>query len=436
MTAIVAIVGRPNVGKSTLFNRLSRSRSSLVDDEPGVTRDRLYASVQWNKKGFTLIDTGGYADLDDEPLIDGIKSQVMDAVREADKILFVVDGREGLMPGDEGIYSLLRRSEKEVLLAVNKVDGPEHEYLCHDFYELGVEKTYPLSAAHGYGLSHLMEDLVFDLPAPEPSSGVGEDLRVAVLGRPNAGKSSLINRLLGFERLLVSELPGTTRDSVDILIQRQNKKYLFIDTAGLRRKAKVKRKIEKFSMIKSLKSLDRCHLAVIVLDAAAGVTEQDTRICGYAYERSRGLILAVNKWDLIKANTKARKRLSEAIERQFHFLSFAPLIRLSALTGEKVTRLFGKIDLVYDQFCSRLNTGLVNRVIEEIVMKKPPPVIGRTRLKIYYTTQTGIRPPTFVTFVNRPDQIHFSYKRFLVNQIRQRFGLNHTPIRLIFRKRT
>jgi len=436
MTAVLTIVGRPNVGKSTLFNRLSRSRNSLVDDEPGITRDRLYASVRWNDKAFTLIDTGGYGDINNEPLIDQIKSQVMIAIQEADKIIFMVDGREGILPGDEDINNLLRRSGKEVLLAVNKVDGPEHDSLCLDFYQLGLEKIYPLSAAHGYGLKDLMEALTIDLPAAIPESENGEDLRVAVLGRPNAGKSSLVNRLLGFERLLVSELPGTTRDSIDILVQKKDKKYLFIDTAGIRRKARVKKKIDKFSMIKSLKSIDRCHIAIIVLDAMAGVTEQDARICGYAYERGRGIILAVNKWDLVKNNVEARRKLNDAIERQLRFISFAPRINLSALTGERTSRLLGKIDLVHNQFCLRVNTGLVNRTMEQIVMKKPPPIVGRNRLRIYYLTQTGIRPPSFVAFVNRPDLIHFSYKRFLVNQFRERFDLKNTPIRLIFRKRS
>ena len=436
MTAIITIIGRPNVGKSTLFNRLSRSRNSLVDDEPGITRDRLYASVRWNDKAFTLIDTGGYENIDNEPLIDRIKSQVMIAVQEADKIIFMVDGREGLMPGDENINNLLRRSGKEMLLAVNKVDGPEHESLYLDFYQLGIEKIYPLSAAHGYGLKDLMEALTVDLPAAGHETENDEDLRVAVLGRPNAGKSSLVNRLLGFERLLVSELPGTTRDSIDILIQKKDKKYLFIDTAGIRRKARVKKKIDKFSMIKSLKSIDRCHIAIIVVDAMAGVTEQDARICGYAYERGRGIILTVNKWDLIKNNPDAKQKLNNAIERQLKFISFAPRINLSALTGEKISRLYEKIDLVHDQFCMRVNTGFLNRTIEQIIMKKPPPMVGRNRLKIYYSTQTRIRPPTFVAFVNRPDLIHFSYKRFLVNQLRECFNLNNTPISLIFRKRS
>jgi GTP-binding protein len=424
------------VGKSTFFNRLSRSRNSLVDDEPGITRDRLYASVWWKDKAFTLIDTGGYDDINDEPLIAQIKSQVMAAIQEADKIIFMVDGREGIMPGDEDINDLLRRSGKEVLLAVNKVDGPEHESLLQDFYQLGLATIYPLSAAHGYGLKDFLAALTRDLPTASPQAEKGEDLRVAVLGRPNAGKSSLINGLLGSERLLVSELPGTTRDSIDILIQKNDKKYLFIDTAGIRRKARVKRKIDKFSMIKSLKSIDRCHIAIIVLDVTAGVTEQDARICGYAYERGRGIILAVNKWDLVKTDTEAKQKFNNAIERQLKFISFAPRINLSALTGERVAHLFGKIDLVHSQFCLRLNTGMVNRAMEQIVMKKPPPSIGRNRLKIYYSTQTSIRPPTFITFVNRPDLIHFSYKRFLVNQLRERFDLKNTPIRVIFKKRS
>jgi GTP-binding protein len=280
-----------------------------------------------------------------------------------------------------------------------------------------------------------MENVVCDLPKDELEKEDSGRIRVAVLGRPNVGKSSLINRILGFERLLVSELPGTTRDSVDTLFSWHGKEYLLIDTAGIRRKGRVKEKIEKFSMIKALRSLARCHVAVILLDAEAGIAEQDARICGYAFERGRGIILAVNKWDLVKRDTDKKKRLDGAIERQLKFLSFAPRINLSALTGERVKKLFERIDLLYDQFCKRFGTGAVNKALEKMTRRNPPPRIGRGSLKFYYGTQTRIRPPTFVVFANRPDKIHFSYKRFMVNQFREEFGLTHTPIRLIFRER-
>jgi len=411
MSSIIAIVGRPNVGKSTLFNRLSRSRDALVDHEPGITRDRLYAYIRWEDTPLTIIDTGGFDDSDHEPLLKQVREQVVRAIEEADRIIFMVDGPQGIMPGDEDIADLLRRSEKMVFLAVNKIDGPEHDHLIHDFYSLGVEKVYPLSAAHGYSLKPFMEEVVYDLPKHD------------------------INRILGFERLLVSELPGTTRDSVDTLFTWQANEYLLIDTAGLRRKGRVKEKIEKFSMIKALRSLDRCHVAVILLDAAAGIAEQDARISGYAFERGRGLVLAVNKWDLVKKDPERKRLLDEALERQLRFVSFAPRINLSALTGERVKKLFERIDLLYEQLCKRISTGAINKALEDMTRRKPPPRIGRGSLKLYYATQTGIRPPTFVVFANRPDKVHFSYKRFMVNQLRERFELNHIPIRLIFRKR-
>jgi GTP-binding protein len=435
MSSIITIVGRPNVGKSTLFNRLSRSRDALVDDEPGITRDRLYAHIRWEDKPLTIIDTGGFDDSDHEPLIKQVRRQVLKAIEEADIIIFMVDGRQGIMHGDEDIANLLRRSQKKVFLVVNKIDGPEHDHLVNDFFGLGLEDAYPVSAAHGYGVKALMENVVYDLPRDEPEKEDNGRIRVAILGRPNVGKSSLINRILGFERLLVSELPGTTRDSVDTLFSWHGREYLLIDTAGIRRKGRVKEKIEKFSMIKALRSLERCHVAVILLDAAAGIAEQDARICGYAFELGRGLIIALNKWDLVKKDAHKKRLLDGAIERQLQFVSFAPRINLSAHTGERVKKLFERIDLLYDQFCRRLSTGAVNKALEDMTRRNPPPRIGRGSLKFYYGTQTRIRPPTFVVFANRPDKIHFSYKRFMVNQFREIFDLTQTPIRLIFRKR-
>ncbi len=435
MTSLIAIVGRPNVGKSTLFNRLKRSRDSIVDDQPGVTRDRLYASVRWEGKPFIIIDTGGFDQSGDEPLNQQVKQQVLKAIEEADNIIFLLDGRKGLMPGDEEIADLLRRYDKKTFVTANKVDGPEHENLILDFYRLGVDKIYPLSAAHGYGLKDLMEDITKSLPEQEQESVDADQIRVAVLGRPNAGKSSLINKILGMDRLLVSDIPGTTRDSIDSSFTFRGREYLLIDTAGIRRKGKVKDRIDKYSMIKAIRSIDRCHVAVILIDADEGIAEQDARICGYALDRSRGIVLAVNKWDLIKKDAERKKRLELSIDRQLQFISYAPQINISALTGEKVNKLFDKIDLVYDQFNMRVNTGAVNRSIDEMIQKRPPPVTGRTRLKFYYATQTGTRPPTFVVFVNRPDAVHFSYKRFMINQLREIFKLNNTPIDVIFRER-
>jgi len=435
MSSIVAIVGRPNVGKSTLFNRLSRSRDSLVDDQPGITRDRLYASIIWGGTSLTIIDTGGFEAPDQEPLVNQVRAQVEKAIDEAPRIIFMVDGLQGIMPGDEDIVQILRRSGKRVFLAVNKIDGPEHEHLAFDFYRLGMANVYPLSAAHGYGLKTLMEDIVHELPQLEHEREDSDQIRVAILGRPNVGKSSLINRILGFDRLLVNELPGTTRDSVDNLFNWHGKEYLLIDTAGIRRKARVKEKIEKFSMIKAIKSLDRCHVAVILLDASEGIADQDARICGYAFERGRGIILAVNKWDLLKKAPGKKKALDVAFERQLKFVAFAPRINLSALTGERVKKLFDKIDIVNQQFCQRISTGAVNRALEEMTKTNPPVQKGRGRLKLFYATQTRIKPPTFIVFVNRPEWVHFSYERFMINRLRESFNLNFTPIRLIFKKR-
>ncbi|MGE5840262.1 MAG: ribosome biogenesis GTPase Der [Deltaproteobacteria bacterium] len=434
MNTLTAIVGRPNVGKSTLFNRLTRSRAALVDDQPGITRDRLYASVQWEGKNFTLVDTGGFDDSEEEPLVQGVRDQVVKAVEEADRILFMVDGRGGLMPLDEKIADLLRRSRKEVFLAVNKVDGQEHQHLTADFYSLGFKRVYPVSAAHGYGLAALLDALTDEMEGSAEEEP--EDLtKVAIVGRPNVGKSSLINRIVGSERLLVSEVPGTTRDSVDIRFALRGRNYVFIDTAGIRRKGRVKEKIEKFSVIKALQSLDRCHVAVVLIDASEGVTDQDAHICGYAFERGRGVILAVNKWDLVKKDPELKKHLVDTLDRQLSFLSFAPRLRISALTGEKVKALFEKIDLISDQLFRRIDTNVVNKALADMVQKNPPPKMGPGRIKFFYATQTGVMPPSFSLFANRPDLVHFTYERYLLNQFREQLGLKEVPIRLRFKKK-
>jgi len=435
MTPTIVIIGRPNVGKSTLFNRLSRSRNALVDNRPGITRDRLQATIYFEGFPLILVDTGGFDDLGHDPLLEKVRAQVKMAIEKADRVIFMVDGRQGIMPGDEEIADILRRSRKKTFLAVNKADGPEHDHMISDFYSLGMKAVYPISAAHGYGLKAIMQAVMKDIPKSAPQKENPDQIRLAVLGRPNAGKSSLINRILGLDRLVVSELPGTTRDTVDTPFSYRGKDYLLIDTAGIRRKAKVKEKIEKFSMIKALKSLNRCHIAAILLDAHEGVSEQDARICGYAYEQGRGIILVVNKWDLIKGNIRKKKLLDDGIDRQLQFISFAPRINLSALTGERVMKLFAKAEPLYDQFSRRISTGAVNRAIKEMIEKHPPSRAGRSKIKFFYATQTRTKPPTFVIFVNRPDMIHFSYERFLINQIRTHFQLNFTPIKVIFRKR-
>jgi len=435
MNTLIAIVGRPNVGKSTLFNRLTRSRAALVDDQPGVTRDRLYASGEWEGKGFTLVDTGGFDDSEQEPLLEGVRNQVVKAIEEADRILFMVDGRNGLMPGDETIADVLRRSRKTVFMAVNKVDGSELQPLAAEFYRLGFDRVYPVSAAHGYGLAALMDALTEDLEETQKEEAPDDLTKVVIVGRPNVGKSSLINRIVGSERLLVSELPGTTRDSIDIYFTLRGRNYVLIDTAGIRRKGKVKEKIEKFSVIKALQSLDRCHVAVVLIDASEGVTDQDAHICGYAFERGRGVILAMNKWDLVKQDPEKKKRLADTLDRQMTFLSFAPRLHVSALTGEKMKALFEKINLLHGQLFRRVDTSVVNKALTEIVGKNPPPKMGPGRLKFFYATQTGVMPPSFAIFVNRPDLVHFTYERYLLNQFRENLGMQEVPIRLRFKKK-
>jgi len=435
MPPILAIVGRPNVGKSTLFNRLTRSKRALVDDRPGITRDRLHGVITHEGLQMTLVDTGGFEDLGQDPLQKGVRAQVETAISEADRVIFMVDGREGVLPGDEEMARILRRTQKKVFLAANKIDGPEKEHLANDFYQLGYKTVYALSAAHGYGVKSLLHDLTKGLSPSRDTSENADEIRVAVLGKPNVGKSSLINRILKTDRLVVSELPGTTRDTVDVTFFYGGRKYLLIDTAGIRRKSRVREKVDKFSMIKAIKSLDRCHIAVLLLDGAEGVSDQDARICGYAFEKGRGLVVAVNKWDLVKGNAEKKDQLERGIQRQLKFIAFAPRINLSALTGERVIKLFSRIDSVYDQFARRISTALVNRAIQEVIEKHPPPRIGRGRLKFYYATQTRTKPPTFTVFVNRPDMLHFSYERFLNNQLRVHLGLTRTSIKLIFRER-
>jgi len=436
MEPVIAIVGRPNVGKSTLFNRLSRSRDALVDDRPGVTRDRLYAYVRHGEATFTLIDTGGFEAFSQDPLTQKIQDQIKLAIEEADRIIFVVDGRQGIMPTDEEIANMLRPFEKKVYLAVNKIDGPELENLSAEFYKFGFDPLFSISAAHGYGVKALISQILQDLPIPPTGQQVKEEaIKVAIVGKPNVGKSSLINRILGTERLVVSDSPGTTRDAVDTPFEWQGRSYLFIDTAGIRRKGRVKEKLEKFSVIKALKSLQRCHVACVLIDANEGVSDQDARICGYALERGKAVVLVINKWDLVKGRASQKKALEDSIDRHLTFLSFAPKIRVSALTGEGVMKLFDRINMVYDHFCSKVKTSTLNKALKEILAKHLPPSVGRNRPKISYATQIGTCPPSFMVFVNRPDWIHFSYERYLLNQFRSCLGLESTPIRILFKKK-
>ena len=435
MKPIVAIVGRPNVGKSTFFNRVTGTRKALVDDFPGVTRDRHYGDATWNQVDFTLVDTGGFAGGDEDDFARKTHSQVLQAIEDADVIILLLDGKSGISPFDKDIVQLLRPLSKPVFYAVNKIDGIEQEDRLYDFYNLGIEKIYPVSAEHRYGISEFLDDLTDLMPKTE-SQKQRDIIRLAVVGKPNVGKSSLINRILGENRLLVSDIPGTTRDAVDCVCNIKGKSYLLIDTAGIRRKARVSKKLEKFSIIKALRSLDQCDVALIVIDAYHGITEQDINIAGYAFERGCGCIFLLNKWDLVEKDSKTAKAYYDRLRMAAKFLNFSPIISISALTGLRVLKIFDVADEVYLQYTSRIGTGQLNKIIEQAIVLNEPSLFKGRRLKFFYTVQVSVAPPTFVCFVNYPDAVHFSYRRYLLNQIRKNAGLNKTPIRIVFRKRT
>ena len=436
MKPIVAIVGRPNVGKSTLFNRITRTKDALVDDFPGVTRDRHYGDANWDDVEFTLVDTGGFTEGDD--LADAVRFQVHQAIADADVIMLLLDGKEGISPFDKDIINLLRSVEKPIFHVVNKIDGAEQEIYLSEFYQLGLETLYPLSAEHRYGLTDLLDEMVnviSGLATAPHEEAAGEMIRLAVVGRPNVGKSSLINWVLGENRLLVSNIPGTTRDAIDSVCKLNGKSYLLVDTAGIRRKGKVSRKLEKFSIIKALRSLERCDVALIVMDAAEGVTDQDISIAGYAYDRGCGCVFLLNKWDLVEKDSNTVKAYYERLRDQAKFLSFAPAMTISALTGQRITKTFKLVDEVYSQYVHRIATGQLNRILGMAIEKNVPSMHRGKQIKFYYAAQISTRPPTIVCFVNYPQAIHFSYKRYLINQLREKSGLDKTPIRMIFRQR-
>ncbi len=433
---IVAIVGRPNVGKSTLFNALSGSRISIVKDTPGVTRDRIYADADWLDQRFTLIDTGGIEPDSKDLMLSRMREQAQIAIDTADVIIFLVDVRQGLVDADGKVADLLRRSQKPVVLAVNKVDDfQKYQADVYEFYNLGLGDPFPISSANRQGLGDLLDAVIscFD-PGGEDSKE--EELpRIAIVGKPNVGKSSLINRLLGENRLIVTDLAGTTRDAVDTAVCRQGKTYIFIDTAGLRKKSKVKEDLEQYCILRTVSAVERADVAVLLIDATEGVTEQDAHIAGIAHDRGKGIVIAVNKWDAIEKDDKTIYRYRDKIRQVLSYLPYAEIVFISAGTGQRIDRLFQAIDRVIQSQNMRVRTGVLNEILAESVALQQPPSDKGRRLKIFYITQTGVKPPTFVLFVNDKKLMHFSYLRYLENRIREAFGFLGTPLHFIIRER-
>jgi len=435
MKPIVAIVGRPNVGKSTLFNRLLGHRRAIVDDTPGVTRDRNYAAINRFEKPFILIDTGGFEPVTEDRLLQQMREQSRLAMEEADVIIFMMDARSGLTPADVEVAEMLRRVTKPVFYVVNKVDGEKLENESAEFYSLGVDLLHTISAEHNRGVIDLMEELMEVFPPADTSVPDDEITRIAVVGRPNVGKSSLVNRLLGFERMVANPMAGTTRDSVDTLFTCNKKSYLLIDTAGIRRKGKTTEKLEKYSVVDSLRSIERADVVLVVLDAEEGVTEQDERIAGYVHEAGKGCVFVVNKWDTLEKDNSTLGIYVDKVRTGFKYLAYAPIVFVSAKTGQRIGKIMTTVDDVMGQFIHRVTTSDLNRVFSEATDAHHAPLAHGRRVKFYFATQVGTRPPSFVIFTNQPESIHFSYERYLVNRFREAFGFDGVPIRLIFRGR-
>ncbi|MCL2455963.1 MAG: ribosome biogenesis GTPase Der [Defluviitaleaceae bacterium] len=430
---IVAIVGRPNVGKSTLFNRIVGERIAIVDDMPGVTRDRLYADAEWLGKNFTLIDTGGLDPDSDDFITKHIFRQAEAAIENADVVLFLVDIKSGIMDADRQVAEKLRRAQKKIVLVVNKVDVPTRENSeLYEFYELGIGEPIPISAGQALGLGDMLDEIAAHFPQ-EISDDDDEKIRVAIVGKPNVGKSSIINKILGEERLIVSDIPGTTRDAVDTFLTRAGREFLFIDTAGIRRKNKIKENIEKYSIVRTLSAVERCDVCVLLVDAEEGITDQDTKIAGIAHEAGRAAIIAVNKWDKVEKTDKTMREFTAKLETELKYMPYAPKLFVSALTGQRIHKLFDLIFAVYQNHALRVATGVLNDVILEATAMHAPPSDKGKALRIYYATQASVKPPTFVLFVNDSKLMHFSYTRYLENKIREAFGFDGTPIHFVVR---
>jgi len=434
---VVAIVGRPNVGKSVLFNRIAGRRLSIVEDTPGVTRDRLYSTAEWRGVEFDVVDTGGIEPNTEDEILKFMRAQAEIAISHADVIVFVTDIQTGVTASDQDVANMLLKSGKPVVLCVNRIDkpGPDPAEI-YEFYNLGLGEPHGISALHGNGVGDLLDACFEYFPKGSASAAEEEsDIKVAVIGKPNAGKSSLINRILGEDRVIVSNIPGTTRDSIDAVVENKDGKFTFIDTAGIRRKSKVTESIEKYSVLRAVMAVERSDVCLIMIDASEGVTEQDTKIAGYAHEKGKASIILVNKWDLIEKDGKTMDKFREEIRTELAYMSYAPILFISAKTGQRVDRLFELIKYVYSQSTMRITTGMLNNILADATARVQPPSDKGRRLKVYYITQTGIKPPNFVMFCNDSRLFHFSYQRYLENQIREVFGLEGTPIRIVIRQK-
>lgn len=431
---VLAIVGRPNVGKSTIFNRIVGERVSIVEDMPGVTRDRIYSSGEWLNKEFNLIDTGGI-EISDEPLLSQMRQQAELAIAEADVILFIVNGREGITSADEEVSKILFRSKKPVVLGVNKVDNPEMQEQLYEFYSLGMGDPIGISGAHGLGLGDLLDEVIKHFPDDEDEAYDEDTIRVSLIGRPNVGKSSLVNAMLGEERVIVSNIAGTTRDAIDTPFKKDDQEYVLIDTAGMRKRGKVYETTEKYSVLRALKAIERSDVVLVVLNAEEGIIEQDKKIAGYAHEAGRAVIIVVNKWDAIAKDDKTLQQFHQKIKDHFLFLDYAPIIFVSAKTKQRLNTVLPMVTEVANNHTLRVPTNVLNDLIMDAVAMNPAPTDKGKRLKINYTTQVAIKPPTFVVFVNEPELMHFSYERFLENRIRDTFEFKGTPIRIYARKK-
>lgn len=432
---VVAIVGRPNVGKSTIFNRIVGERVSIVEDIPGVTRDRIYSSADWLTHEFNIIDTGGI-DLRDEPFLEQIRQQAEIAMDEADVIIFLVNGRDGVTVQDEQVAKILFRAKKPVILAVNKIDNPDMKTMIYDFYTLGMGEPYPISGSHGLGLGDLLDEVAKHFPKEDEGDYPDDVIKFSLIGRPNVGKSSLVNSFLGEERVIVSEVAGTTRDAVDTQYEYDGQPYVIIDTAGMRKKGKVYETTEKYSVLRALRAIERSDVVLVVLNAEEGIQEQDKKIAGYAHEAGKGVIIVVNKWDAIEKDEKTMNVMTRKIREHFLFLDYAPIMFVSAISGKRVHSILETINKVNENHSRRIQSSILNEVIADAVAMNPAPSDKGQRLRLYYVTQVAVQPPTFVVFVNEPELMHFSYIRFLQNRIRESFDFEGTPLRLITRART